>query len=121
MLFAIDVGENTLDEAREIVRLELLKQEQQEFVNREVEGVLKHLSTLDDLINKYSSDWDVKRLPAADRAILRLALFEMVYSDDIPVSVSINEAVEMAKKYCDSQSYKYINGLLGSAVKEVKR
>lgn len=119
ILFAIDIGENTIDQASEIVVTEPLEEEQKNFILREVEGVLKHQDTLDKIINKYSSEWDVNRLPATDRSILRLSLYEILFCEDIPISVSINEAVEMAKKYCDSKSYKFINGLLGSAVKEV--
>ncbi|WP_337957175.1 transcription antitermination factor NusB [Tepidanaerobacter acetatoxydans] len=114
ILFAIDVGNNTVEEASEIV-IEFLKDENQKsFILNEVRGVLKNLSNIDIIINKYSDDWSIDRMAATDRNILRLAVYELIYSQDIPISVSINEAVEIAKKYGDEHSYKFINGLLGS-------
>ena len=117
MLFAIDIGENTIEEASEIVICLLKNENQKVFILSEVMGVLENLSQIDKLINKYSDDWTVNRMASADRNILRLAVYEMLYCEDIPISVSINEAVEIAKKYGDGQSYKFINGLLGSIAK----
>ncbi len=118
ILFAIDVGSNTVEEASEIV-IEFLKDENQKsFILNEVRGVLKNLSNIDIIINKYSDDWSIDRMAATDRNILRLAVYELIYSQDIPISVSINEAVEIAKKYGDEHSYKFINGLLGSIAED---
>ncbi|WP_414929837.1 transcription antitermination factor NusB [Tepidanaerobacter acetatoxydans] len=118
ILFAIDVGNNTVEEASEIV-IEFLKDENQKsFILNEVRGVLKNLSNIDIIINKYSDDWSIDRMAATDRNILRLAVYELIYSQDIPISVSINEAVEIAKKYGDEHSYKFINGLLGSIAED---
>lgn len=118
ILFAIDVGENTIEEAMEIAVPSLKDEEQKKFVLDEVNGVLNNLESIDEIINKYSGDWKVNRMASSDRNILRLAMYEILYRDDIPASVSINEAVEMAKKYSDEKSYKFINGLLGSVVRE---
>lgn len=118
ILFAIDVGENTIKEAMEIAIPSLKDEEQKKFVLDEVNGVLNNLESIDEIINKYSGDWKVNRMASSDRNILRLAIYEIVYRDDIPTSVSINEAVEMAKRYSDEKSYKFINGLLGSVVRE---
>lgn len=118
ILFAIDVGENTIEEAMEIAIPSLKDPEQKKFVLDEVNGVLNNLEIIDEIINKYSSDWKVNRMASSDRNILRLAIYEILHRDDIPASVSINEAVEMAKKYGDEKSYKFINGLLGSVVRE---
>ncbi|WP_303874479.1 transcription antitermination factor NusB [Tepidanaerobacter acetatoxydans] len=118
ILFAIDVGNNTVEEASEIV-IEFLKDENQKsFIQSEVKGVLNNLTNIDKVINKYSDDWTIDRMASTDRNILRLAVYEIIYSQDIPMSVSINEAVEIAKKYGDEQSYKFINGLLGSIAKD---
>jgi N utilization substance protein B len=118
MLFAIDIGDNTIEEASEIV-IYLMKDENQKlFILSEVRGVLENLSKIDKLINKYSDDWTVNRMASTDRNILRLAVYEILNCQDIPVSVSINEAVEIAKKYGDEQSYKFINGLLGSIARD---
>lgn len=118
ILFAIDVGDNTIEEAAEIVIGSLKDEEQKSFIFSEVKGVLDNLPNLDKIINKYSEDWTVSRMSSTDRNILRLAVYEILYCQDIPVSVSINEAIENAKKYGDEKSYKFINGLLGSIAKD---
>jgi len=117
LLFAVDVGENTIEEASELV-MDSLNDDQKNFALREVKGVLNNMSSIDEVINKYSEDWPVSRMAAADRNILRLAVFEILHCDDIPVSVAINEAIELAKKYGDEKSYKFINGLLGSIARD---
>jgi len=117
ILFAIDVGDNTIEEASELV-IDSQNDGQKFFILKEVNGVLDNLSSIDKVINKYSEDWTVSRMASTDRNILRLAVYEILYCHDIPVSVSINEAIEFAKKYGDEKSYKFINGLLGSIAKD---
>lgn len=80
----------------------------------------EHLEEVDAMIDKFSLKWKTSRMPAVDLAILRLAMTEILYIDTIPVSVSINEAVNMAKKFSTEKSSGFINGLLGSAVKAGK-
>ena len=119
MLFAIDIGDNTIEEASEIVMYLMKNESHKLFILSVVRGVLENLSKINELINKYSDDWSVNRMASTDRNILRLAIYEILYCQDIPVSVSINEAVEIAKKYGDEQSYKFINGLLGAIAKDI--
>lgn len=84
-------------------------------------GVEEKKDNLDGLIEKYSKGWKVKRLPKVNLAILRLAAYEILFVDDVPESVAINEAVELAKKYSGESDYSFINGILGALVKgEVK-
>lgn len=84
-------------------------------------GVEEKKDNLDELIEKYSKGWKVKRLPKVNLAILRLAAYEILFVDDVPESVAINEAVELAKKYSGESDYSFINGVLGALVKnEVK-
>lgn len=84
-------------------------------------GVEDKKDNLDGLIEKYSKGWKVKRLPKVNLAILRLAAYEILFVDDVPESVAINEAVELAKKYSGESDYSFINGVLGALVKgEVK-
>ncbi len=118
MLFAIDLGGNTIEEAADIVLARPMREEQKGFVLAQINGILKNQDMIDEIISKYSTDWDLERLAATDRNILRIAIYEMMFCEDIPISVSINEAVEIAKKYCEQQAYKFINGLLGSVVRE---
>lgn len=84
-------------------------------------GVEEKKENLDGLIEKYSKGWKVKRLPKVNLAILRLAAYEILFVNDVPESVAINEAVELAKKYSGESDYSFINGVLGALVKgEVK-
>lgn len=92
--------------------------EPNEFCRTILAGVEAHRSTLDDTIEGISENWVLSRMPIVDRNILRIAAFEILYEDDIPSSVSINEAVEMAKVYGGEDSSKFINGVLGRLADE---
>lgn len=81
------------------------------------EGVDSKIEELDEIINAYSKGWKTNRLPKVNLAILRLAIYEIKYVDDVPASVAINEAVELAKKYSGEGDYSFINGVLGSVAK----
>lgn len=78
-----------------------------------VEGVQGHHADLDALIARYADRWAIERMPIVDRNLLRMALFELLFRDDIPVAVAINEAVELAKALSTDDSGRFINGLLG--------
>lgn len=73
---------------------------------------------IDEFIAKYSKEWSIKRMPKTDLAILRIATAEILYLDDIPDSVSINEAVEITKVYGEEESSSYVNAILGNIKKE---
>jgi len=75
-----------------------------------LEGVIMELELLDAQINEYAINWDIERMPAIDRNILRIAAYEIQH--EIPVKVAINEAVKIAKKYADDSSPSFINGIL---------
>lgn len=78
--------------------------------------IVVHLDELDDLINQNSRTWKTSRMPKVDVAIMRLALGEIKFADDIPVAVSINEALNLAKKFSMEKSSGFIHGILGSIV-----
>lgn len=78
-------------------------------------GVISHKEELDAIISKYLRDWSISRLSKTDLSILRLALYELIFLD-VPVKVSINEAVELSKLYSDDKSPAFINGVLGGYV-----
>jgi len=88
------------------------------YVANIVHGVAERVQELDALIAYYATDWSVDRMASIDRCVLRLALYEMRYRDDIPLSVSINEAVELGKRYGDSASGAFINGVLAQFKRE---
>ena len=84
-----------------------------------LEAVQEHHEDIDKLIDDNLENWTFARIAKADLAILRTALAEMLYVDSIPVSVSINEAVELAKKYGDDRSYKFVNSVLGKIARSL--
>ena len=88
-----------------------------EYVKDIVYGVITHQSELDDLANKYIKDWTIKRLDKTGASILRIALFELKYTDT-PEIVVINEAIELSKKYSDDAVRKMINAVLDKIIRE---
>jgi N utilization substance protein B len=81
---------------------------------RLVEGVAEHSDRIDELIDRHASGWSIDRLPDVDRAILRMAVFELLWADDVPDAVVIDEAVELAKALSTDDSPGYVNGVLGA-------
>ncbi len=82
------------------------------YAQRLAEGVRKNFKNIDDKISEYATNWQLSRMAVIDRNILRIGLFELKYTTDIPPKVAINEAVELAKKYGDLESSKFVNGIL---------
>ena len=91
------------------------------FAEPLIEGVLRHRDELDEVIRKHTLNWELHRIAAVDRNILRLAIFEMLHRDDIPPVVSINEAVDIAKKFSTQDSGKFVNGILDKVKGELMR
>ena len=88
-----------------------------EHTVRLVEGVAEHSARIDALIDAHASNWSIDRLPDVDRAILRMAVYELLWADDVPDAVVIDEAVELAKALSTDDSPAYVNGVLGGIVK----
>ena len=84
------------------------------FFFRLVEGVLQHKDEIDQFIERFSNNWKISRMSRVDRNIMRIAVFEILYCDDIPFKVSINEAVDLGKRYGTEESGAFINGILDS-------
>lgn len=97
-----------------------LKDDDLEFFTSLVNGVREKSSELDTEIVKFLVDWKLERIPILDHCILRMAAYEMMYLPDIPVAVSISEAVNLAKRYCNEGAYSYINAILGNLHREVQ-
>lgn len=85
-----------------------------------VEGTWKHYTELDAIINQHSRNWRVDRMGRVEAAILRLAIFEIVYRPDVPSKVTINEALEMAKQFGDPNASSFVNGILDSIARTLK-
>lgn len=88
-----------------------------DYINTVFEGVYERLDELDSLISENSVGWSIGRISKTALCIMRLAIFEMKYIDEIPVSVSINEAVELCKKYATENDASFVNGILSTVSK----
>jgi|SRR5690625_304561 len=82
------------------------------FLTKLVEGVINHLEEIDEMIIKHLENWSLETIATVEKTILRIATYEMTFEDEIPKEVSINEAVEIAKKFGDVKSGKFVNGIL---------
>jgi transcription antitermination protein NusB len=91
------------------------------FADPLIQGALEHREEADEIIRKHARNWELHRIAAVDRNILRLAIFEMLHRDDIPPVVSINEAVDIAKKFSTQDSGKFVNGILDKIKGELMR
>ena len=91
---------------------EAMDTEVQDYCERLVLGVEKNLGDIDKKISEYATNWEFKRIAVIDRNVLRIGIFELKYASDVPPKVTINEAVELAKKYGDLDSSKFVNGIL---------
>lgn len=89
-----------------------------EYIARVVTGVEEHGAELEEAISRYARGWRLKRIDRVAAAILRVCLYEILYLPDVPDSAAINEAVEIAKGYVDDDVVKFINGILGSFVRD---
>ena len=87
---------------------------QLDYINRLVTGIIGHMAELDGYIEKYAVGWKFSRISRTAAAIMRLAMFEVLYMPDIPDNAAINEAVELAKRYETPETVSFINGILGS-------
>ncbi|MBR2465808.1 MAG: transcription antitermination factor NusB [Clostridia bacterium] len=92
-----------------------------EYVKRVFFGVRENLTVIDDAIEKNLQGWNKKRISFASKAILRLASYELMFMDDIPPKVSINEGIELSKKYDDEKTYTFVNGVLNGVAEYLGR
>jgi len=118
-LFEIDVSQQPPELVMAHVpegveELEVIKEEGVAYAQQLVHGVRAHQPQLDEIIVKYAREWTIDRMAAIERNILRIALEEILYLPDVPASVSINEAVDIAKQYASDESGKFVNGILGA-------
>lgn len=98
--------------------LEVLKENDQEYMQSKYENIKAHLDEIDALLNEKSKGWKTSRMSKVDLSILRLAVYEMKFDEDVPVKVAINEAVEIAKSFGGDVSASFVNGILGKIAKD---
>ena len=121
LLFQMQSREDYEKENLNIYLANFLFDENEEiYIKDAIYKITDNLSSIDEHIEKHLEGWSIYRLAKVDLAALRIAIYEILYRDDIPVEVSINEAIEIAKKYSKEDSYKFINGVLGGFVKDLK-
>ena len=95
-------------------------EEDREYITKAFNGVLGHLDELDELIGKTAKGWTTERMSLVDLTILRLAVWEILYNPDVPASVSVAEALELTEQYSDPEDKPFVNGILGTIVREYK-
>lgn len=88
-----------------------------QFADRLVDGVMKHQAELDAVLGSWASNWTVSRMPIVDRNILRQALYELLWIPDVPAKVTMNEAIELAKRFADDETKRFVNGILDQVIK----
>lgn len=127
MLFQVDVGKSPLTEVLEsyqpVINDEAeapqsLPPDLDRYARKLVIGTARHLEEIDALLEELTEDWSLERLASVDRNILRLATYEILYEPKVPPSVSIDEAVELAKKYSTGDSGRFVNGVLAALVRK---
>lgn len=97
-----------------------IPEKQRPFIESSFLSIQEHLVSIDAEITSFIKGWEFSRIPRIDKAILRLATNEILFDESIPVSVSINEAVELGKKYGNETSYRFLNGILGSIARKAE-
>lgn len=118
LLFEYEVQKITAEEALSLF-YELTEEVsgQSDYIDNTVKTAISNIEEIDAVIEKYSNGWKISRLAKVTLAVLRVAVCELLYMDDIADGIAINEAVEIAKKYNDEKSAKFVNGVLSSVYK----
>lgn len=118
LIFEKVFNDCTVEEILEIAN-EVRNLQPDDYINRAFKGVYDNVEELDSIIAENAVGWKINRISKTALAVLRLAIFEIKYMDDIPVSVSINEAVELSKKYATGEDASFVNGILSSVAKKL--
>ena len=119
ILFGVEF--HSADELEEQIGLYMedlgdIRKKDADYMTGKVRSIVEHMDEIDGMINQASKNWKTTRMAKAELSILRLAAYEIKYEDDIPVSVSINEAVELAKLYGSDHGPEFVNGILSGMV-----
>jgi transcription antitermination protein NusB len=118
LLYQLEIQKEDKDEQiRDVLDEYSLLDNDRKYVTDVVEGVGSNLPYIDKIIDQYAKGWKINRISKVDLSILRLSIYEISFMDDIPFNVSVNEAVELAKKYSGEDSGSFINGILGKVTK----
>ena len=121
MLFQIEFNDAEDMPAHEQYYVEAIEDaggKDREYIQKKYEAVVSHVEEIDAILNENAKGWKTSRMNKADLAILRLAVYEMRWDEEVPVSVANNEAVELAKKFSSDESPSFVNGILGRIAKQ---
>ena len=122
LLFQMDVNEDYSDEVLDLYlnNFEFDNLETKYIIDA-INSIKENLEEIDTHISNHLEGWDLDRLAKVDLSTLRIAIYEILYREDIPIEVSINEAVETVKKFSNEDSFKFVNGVLGSFVRTIEK
>lgn len=109
-----DAGLDALDETIEVDKLD---SDDTTYIDEVFHGVIEQVGAVDEKVRALDGDWKIERISKVELSIIRLAVYEMFYRDDVPTKVAINEAVELAKRYGSEQAGKFVNGVLGGVAR----
>lgn len=122
-LYAVEVGSNSTQQVTNVIIKSSLKDDRDavKFAEKLLLVTVDHAEEHDSIIDRHIKNWEVERLAIIDKLILRMALSELLYFEDIPTKVSINEAIELAKKYSTRKSGNFVNGILDATLTHLKK
>jgi N utilization substance protein B len=121
-LYQLEFQKDGVDEQRRIFVQEIeLKENELEYFDFLIDGIIAKKKSLDDIYSKYLTNWNLDRIPKIDQTILRIATYEIVHVPDVPGNVSISEAVLLSKKYSTDEARAYINGILGKLFLDIPK
>lgn len=119
ILYQVDIRKDPFEKlAAEFWETQEVEPEVRNFAESIVKGAVANAKKIDETISRYASNWKLNRMAVIDRNVLRLSTYELLFCKDIPPKVSINEAVDLAKKFGDMESGKFVNGILDRINKE---
>ena len=120
-LYQLDLGVERIEEMAEVLERDRAASERvRRFAMDRVNGVWSNLATVDEVIARHLQHWKMDRLAKTDRALLRLAVFEMRFDPDVPAKVALNEALEIGRKFGGEESCRFLNGVLDAVLHEAK-
>lgn len=122
LLFQMEINEDYSEEALNIyLENYTFDKLEKEYILSAISSIKENYDLIDSYIENHLEGWKIDRLAKVDLSVLRIAIYEILYRNDIPMEVSINEAVEIVKKYSSEESFKFVNGVLGSFVRTLDK
>lgn len=122
LLFQMEINEDYSNEALDIYLDNFTFDKlETKYILEATSSIKENLEVIDEHIGSHLEGWELERLAKVDLTVLRIAIYEILYREDIPIEVAINEAVEIVKKFSSEESFKFVNGVLGSFVRSIDK